>query len=80
MIDLLAGAASPADSDSHTQIVEEMIRIFEAQRLISLKTIFDLSDQLESVAKGGKPDSALITKTAARISEIQLPRAGLSGR
>ena len=79
MIDLLAGAASPADSDSHTQIVEEMIRIFEAQRLISLKTIFDLSDQLESVAKGGKPDSALITKTAARISEIQLPRAGLSG-
>jgi hypothetical protein len=79
MIDLLAGAANPVDAESHTQLVEEMIRIFEAQRLISLKTIFDLSDQLESVAKGGKPDPALITKTAARISEIQLPRTGLSG-
>ena len=40
-----------------------MIRIFEAQRLISLKTIFDLSDHLESVAKGEKPDQALISKT-----------------
>ncbi len=59
MIDLLAGAADPTDADSHTQLVEEMIRIFEAQRLISLQTIFDLSDQLEAVAKGAKPDSAL---------------------
>lgn len=79
MIDLLAGAADPSDSESHTQMVEEMIRIFEAQRLISLKTIFDLSDHLENVAKGGKADPALITKTAARISEIQLPRTNLSG-
>lgn len=79
MIDLLAGAADPSDADAHTQLVEEMIRIFEAQRLISLKTIFDLSDHLEAVAKGGKPDPALIAKTAARISEIQLPRTDLSG-
>jgi hypothetical protein len=79
MIDLLAGAADPSDAESHTQLVEDMIRIFEAQRLISLKTIFDLSDHLESVAKGAKPDQALISKTATRISEIQLPRANLSG-
>jgi hypothetical protein len=79
MIDLLAGSADPSDSESHAQLVEEMIRIFEAQRLISLKTIFDLSDHLESVAKGGKPDAVLIAKTAARISEIQLPRTNLSG-
>ena len=78
-IDLLAGAADPSDTESHTQLVEDMIRIFEAQRLISLKTIFDLSDHLESVAKGGKADQALIAKTAARIAEIQLPRANLSG-
>ena len=79
MIDLLAGAADPSDADSHTQMVEEMIRFFEAQRLISLKTIFDLSDHLDAVAKGAKADPALIAKTAARISEIQLPRTGLSG-
>jgi hypothetical protein len=56
-----------------------MIRIFESQRLISLKTIFDLDDNLESLAKGEKVNSALINKAAARIAEIQLPRASLSG-
>ncbi|HLJ45292.1 MAG TPA: hypothetical protein VKU01_04760 [Bryobacteraceae bacterium] len=78
-IDLLAGAAAPNDSDSHNQLVEEMIRIFEAQRLLSLTTLFDLTDHLESIAKGGKADPALIAKTASRIAEIQLPRQSLSG-
>jgi hypothetical protein len=79
MLDLLAGTSLPDTSDTHNQLVEYMIRIFEAQRLISLSSIFDLVDQLESVAKGEKANNALITKTAARISEIQLPRNSLSG-
>ncbi|HTC86857.1 MAG TPA: hypothetical protein VK686_01095 [Bryobacteraceae bacterium] len=79
MLDLLAGTSQPDTSDTHNQLVEDMIRIFEAQRLISLSSIFDLVDQLESVAKGEKANNALITKTAARISEIQLPRTSLSG-
>ena len=79
MLDLLAGTSLPDTSDAHNQLVEDMIRIFEAQRLISLSSIFDLVDQLESLAKGEKANSALITKTAARISEIQLPRNSLSG-
>jgi hypothetical protein len=79
MLDLLAGTSQPDTSDAHNQLVENMIRIFEAQRLISLASIFDLVDQLESLAKGEKADNALITKTAARISEIQLPRNSLSG-
>ena len=79
MLDLLAGTAQADTSDAHNQLVEDMIRIFEAQRLISLTSIFDLVDQLEGLAKGEKVNSALITKTAARISEIQLPRSSLSG-
>jgi len=79
MIDLLAGTAQSDMSDAHNQLVEEMIRIFEAQRLISLTSIFDLVDSLESLAKGEKVNNTLITKTAARISEIQLPRNSLSG-
>ena len=79
MLDLLAGTSQPDTSDTHNQLVEDMIRIFEAQRLISLTSIFDLVDQLESLAKGEKANNALITKTAARISEIQLPRNSLSG-
>ena len=79
MIDLLAGTSQPDSSDAHTQLVEDMIRIFESQRLISLADIFGLVDHLESLAKGEKVNSALITKTASRIAEIQLPRAPLSG-
>src|SRR5580658_5037584 len=78
MFDLLAGTAQSDVSDAHNRLVEDMIRIFEAQRLISLGSIFDLVDHLESLAKGDKVNSALITKTAARISEIQLPRSSLS--
>jgi hypothetical protein len=78
MLDLLAGTAESDTSDAHNQLVEDMIRIFEAQRLISLTSLFDLVDQLGSLAKGEKVNSALITKTAARISEIQLPRSSLS--
>lgn len=80
MLDLLAGTAQSDSSDPHTQMVEDMIRIFEAQRLISLASIFDLVDQLESLAKGEKVNNALINKTAARISEIQLPQSPLSGQ
>ena len=79
MIDLLAGTALADTSDAHNQLVEDMIRIFESQRLISLSTIFELVDHLEAIAKGEKANTALINKTAARIAEIQLPRAALSG-
>jgi hypothetical protein len=78
MIDLLAGAASPNDADSHRLVVENMIRILEAQRLINIDTIFAVADNLESLTKGEKLNSNLVTKLAAKINEIQLPRASLS--
>src|SRR5579872_1463158 len=79
MMDLLAGIGSARDSEAHTQVVEEMIRIFEAQRLVSLDTLFQLADNLESVAKGAKLNNALVAKLASRISEINLPRSALTG-
>jgi hypothetical protein len=78
LIDLLAGSAAPADADSHRQVVENMIRILEAQRLINLDTIFEMADNLESLTRGEKLNTNLVTKLAARINEIQLPRASLS--
>jgi hypothetical protein len=78
IIDLLAGAAAPADADSHRQVVENMIRIVEAQRLINIDTIFEMADNLESLTRGEKLNTALVTKLAARINEIQLPRASMS--
>ena len=55
-----------------------MIRILEAQRLINVDTIFEMADNLESLTRGEKLNKALVTKLAARINEIQLPRASMS--
>ena len=79
MLDLLAGGVPKGASDTHQQMVEDLIRIFEAQRLVSLKTIFDLADNLDSVSKGQPLNTALTGRLAARISEIQLPLNSLSG-
>jgi len=79
LIDLLAGAARPSNSESHQQMAQEMIRIFEAQRLISLKTLLDVADHLEKLPKGEKLNTALVNRLASRINEIQLPRAALTG-
>jgi hypothetical protein len=79
MIDLLAGTTADNTSDTHQQVIEDMIRIFEAQKLVSLSTLFELADNLESVTHGEKLNSALAGKLASRISEIQLPRSALTG-
>lgn len=78
MMDLLAGGVPEGVSDTHQQMVEDLIRIFEAQRLVPLNTIFDLADNLDSVSKGQQLNTALTGRLATRISEIQLPRNTLS--
>jgi hypothetical protein len=78
MLDLLAGGVPEGVSDTHQQMVEDMIRIFEAQRLVSLNTIFDLADNLDSVSKGQALNTVLTGRLATRISEVQLPRSTLS--
>ena len=79
LIDLLVGKGSHADEEAHTQMVQEMMRILEAQRIISLDTLFALADHLESLARGERLNVALINRLASRVAEIQLPRASLSG-
>ncbi len=79
LIDLLAGADAPTENEVHQQVVQEMIRLFEAQRLVSLKTILDVADHLEALARGEKLNPALLNRLASRIGEIELPRAALSG-
>ena len=78
MIDLLVGTSESDASDAHTQIIQDLIRIFEAQRLVSLTDMLELMDRLEAVAKGEKVSQAVLNKAAARISEIQIPRSSLS--
>ncbi len=79
MVDLLAGSAAPGSSpDVHTRMVEEMIRIFEAQKLVALNTLFDLAGNLDSVTRGEKFNAALAGRLATRIAAIELPHGSLS--
>ena len=71
-------AGSSADSETHELVVQDLMRILDAQRIISLDTLFQLSDHIDAVAKGEKLDPKLVNKLASRISEIQLPRGSLS--
>jgi hypothetical protein len=79
MLDLLAGETQVSDQETHTQLVQDMMRIFESQRLVSLTMIFDLADNLEALSKGQKLNQQLVSKISARIQEIQPPRVALSG-
>ncbi|MBM3810079.1 MAG: hypothetical protein FJW20_00420 [Acidimicrobiia bacterium] len=79
VLDLLAGTAKPGDAEAHQQIVQEMVRIFEGQKLISLKMLMDIADHLDALAKGEKLNPTLFSRLTTRLSELQLPRASLTG-
>jgi hypothetical protein len=78
ILDWLAGASFSQDAEARDQVSQEMLRVLEAQRIISLDTLFQLGDHLESISRGEKLNAALVAKLTGRISEIQLPRATLS--
>jgi len=80
MIALLSGGAGDTgDSDAHQEMSQEVLRILEAQRIVSLDILFGLGDNLESIPKGEKLNTALVSKLASTISEIPASRASLTG-
>ena len=79
ILSLLAGASNPSDTETHRTIVAEMHKVFDAQRLVSLKTIFDIDENLSAPSTGGKMNVALVNRLSARIIEQQPPRSSLSG-
>jgi len=83
LMDLLAGTKPVGETkltETHSQMIRDMTRVFEAQRLVSLDTILGLADRLESAAGGQKLDAAAANRLAGRITEIQLPRSALTTR
>jgi hypothetical protein len=78
MLALLAGAANSEDVEARSDVSQELGRVLDAQRIVSLDTLFGLADHMESIAKGEKLNTALVNRLAGRIAEIQLPRASLS--
>ncbi|MGC9949361.1 MAG: hypothetical protein ABSF64_23595 [Bryobacteraceae bacterium] len=78
LLDLLAGAADPSDTDSHTRVVQDMMRIMEAQHIVPVDDLFDLASHFDSLAGGAKLDTALLNRLSTRIADIPLARATLS--
>jgi hypothetical protein len=78
LIDLLAGAAQTKDQETLDRVRGDMLRLFEAQKLVSLKVIFDLADHLESLSRGERMNTALLNRLAARVSDLNLPKASLT--
>jgi hypothetical protein len=78
MLEVLAGNNAAGDPDVQSRVEQDLGRILDAQRMVSLDTLFDLADHIDALDKGAKLNPALITKLTAGITEIQLPRSSLS--
>lgn len=78
IVDLLSGASDSYDVEAHDRVVQEMIRVFEAQRLVSLDLLLQIADNLEGRARGKALDLAPISRVTARLSELQAARASLT--
>ena len=78
LLDLLGGSLTPSDPDTHAILVTDLDRVFEAQKLVSLKTLFDLDDQLARMAKGEKVDAAAFNRLAVKVTDLNLPKPALS--
>jgi hypothetical protein len=79
LLTLLSGVVNPKDTEAQDSLVTDMQHVLEAQRILSLDVILQLADNLEGVSLGKPLDAALAAKLASRVSEIELPRAALSG-
>jgi hypothetical protein len=78
LVDLLAGSPGPNEGSAHGRMVDRINTLFNQQRLVSIKTIFDLADHLERVSRGEAFNVAMANRLAASISEVRLPRSTLS--
>lgn len=75
IVDLLAG---PHQASADGQLVQHQLAsriraVMDDQRLVSLDTLFTLSDGLDKMAKGGARDSSLLG-LAGELREFELPR------
>ncbi len=78
LVELLAGRPGPGEQAQHEAIVDRFNSLFTLQRLVSLKTLFDLADHLERVSRGESFNVAMANRLAETISDVRLPQSELS--
>jgi len=74
----MGGSGGSDDTETRTEVIRQQQRYFDAQALFSPDTIFELADNLESVAKGGALNAQLAARLAAKANDIQMPRASMT--
>ena len=78
LVDLLAGIGETVDAQVHGQMVQEINRIFDAQRLVSLNVLFAIADHLDGLARNESLNSALLNRLEVIVNEIQQPGTTLA--
>ncbi len=78
LVELLAGRPAAGEQSQHDAVEARINGLFNQQRLVSLKTIFDLADHLERVSRGESFNVAMANRLAGTISEVRLPQSQLS--
>jgi tetratricopeptide (TPR) repeat protein len=78
LVRLLSGRPGPGEASQHEALVERFNSLFNQQRLVSLKTLFDLADHLERVSRGESFNVAMANRLAETISDVRLPQSELS--
>ena len=78
LVRLLSGRPGPNEGGQHEALIERFNSLFNQQRLVSIKTLFDLADHLERVSRGENFNVAMANRLAETISDVRLPQSELS--
>ena len=78
LLDLLVGRAAASEEKARQEILANVNQLLTLQRLVPLKTLFDLADHLERVSRGEAFNVAMANRLSESISDIRLPRSLLS--
>lgn len=75
IIDVLAGPSqtTPEGQSMHAELASRMRSVIDDQRLVSLDTLFSLSDDLHAMGQGGKAGANTLA-LAGELREFEMPR------
>lgn len=76
IISLLAGPpqTNPEAKQVRQELAAKIHSVLEAQRLVSLDTLFALSDGMNELAQGNRRDADALLALSAEVREFQMPR------
>jgi len=71
ILDLLAGVPAEVDAEVHRRLIEQLMELFEAQKLVPADALLAAGRHFEEIARGQAVDTALLERISSRLEEIQ---------